>query len=586
MRKRVWGSPMSSDGVTQKYVQRKWSVSNASDLEESRTRVAILLSEQQRYLEKIQETKKALTNVTYLKVGHEHGKLQRNTFHGYERKTLTQTTKVNMNTIMLDPMTARKLHQAKEAPPMRPRGRDLSRSPTKRQHSLPALHRQSNVENQLRQPKSRPRKMATHSTTRGSLNSKKAEMIIQLKEAQKWSSFLHKQIQHIDNKIEVSECNMVQKWMALCKIIHMCDLIKSQIKSGRLTHDAARKLQHWWRRRRLCILDRKLKYAIRCIGRAKGILRFQMRCWHRRNCSNIVRQFIEETAKSRFKQGVRRLRWNIVCAQRACRSFLACKKARMQSLMRKWVLIERAAQGVLNEHKKAMKKNIRRTKTLEERAIEKAEFRKRKTLGLTNDSPQTKWKKSLRRNADMDLASVNGENGIFLPQQAKFNETLFDSLARTNLNLDMKRIETIPVLPRPGIKLLPSSPLVSPMKKRQNRSFEGRSQLRPWAMKVCNTLTLPIADPCFVPNPIRYSYLEEILEFRRREFRAQVGRQTFVKVDLNDVKSMMWSNETLIHVLDRKRIGKPIFCLYSDEDINDRELFEELVLEAMRSLYS
>ena len=189
----------------------------------------------------------------------------------------------------------------------------------------------------------------------------------------------------------------------------------------------------------------------------------------------------------------------------------------------------------------------------------------------------------------MGLTSTNGENEIFLPQQARFNETLFDSLARTNLNLDMKRIETIPVLPRPGIKLLPSSPvkMVSPMKKRPNRSFEERSQLRPWAMEVCNTLTLPIADPCFVPNPIRYSFLEEILEFRRREFRCNdAGRQTFAKVDLNDVKSMMWSNETFIHVLDRKRIGRPIFCLYSDEEINDRELFEELVLEAMRSLYS
>ena len=88
---------------------------------------------------------------------------------------------------------------------------------------------------------------------------------------------------------------------------------------------AAKQIQVWWKAARKQHFVKSMK---RCqyLRRQRGRFKLGIRCWQRARFANIVREFIVDTSRSRFAIAMKRLRWCIVQAQRAAKSFLECRK--------------------------------------------------------------------------------------------------------------------------------------------------------------------------------------------------------------------------------------------------------------------
>ena len=192
---------------------------------------------------------------------------------------------------------------------------------------------------------------------------------------------------------------------------------------------AAKQIQVWWKAARKQHFVKSMK---RCKYPAKATGRFKLGigAWQRVSLQNIVREFIVDTSRSRFAIAMKRLRWSIVQAQRAAKAFLECKKARIHSLFRVWIKCERKNRAKLLEVQKEQANKKISGNNLEHIINEKKRYQKLRAIAFTNDTAETRWKKTLRdpNGSLIDPAEAN-EVGKLIATR-KRNETLFESVAR------------------------------------------------------------------------------------------------------------------------------------------------------------
>ena len=93
---------------------------------------------------------------------------------------------------------------------------------------------------------------------------------------------------------------------------------------------------------------------------------------------------------------MKRLRWCIVQAQKAAKAFLECKKARIHSLFRVWIKCERKNRSKILKLQKAQNNKKASGNNLENIVDEKKRYQKLRAIAFTNDTAETRWKKTLR----------------------------------------------------------------------------------------------------------------------------------------------------------------------------------------------
>ena len=391
------------------YRRRKWQLHRHDDLEENRERIKELLKQQQVYMENMQLAKQKLKeeedkdSLYIKKIKERNARLkvrkdkrrtyessmytnkkfeekyrQRRTFQGqlnsiqniktstisededhnndniymkenarrYDRKTFDHSSSTNIRT-----RTKRKYYRRK------------------RQQSLPSLHSQSSTtitsKKHLASSKSSTvLKSKNNSSSNNTTRSKRmeatikrrAQIIKDLEEAQKWSTFISRQIKPLERSIDRNEEQLQRSWLCFSKILFFYNEEKKKLIQTNTFINAAKYIQIWWRYSRRKKFMMAMKKCINVIKRQRGRFKLSIRCWQRSRFARMVREFIVDTSRSRFAYAMKRLRWNICQAQRASRAFLKCKRARIHALFRVWISCERNNRAKLLELQKEISK--------------------------------------------------------------------------------------------------------------------------------------------------------------------------------------------------------------------------------------
>jgi hypothetical protein len=420
---------------------------------------------------------------------------------------------------------------------------------------------------------------ATRSKRKEEKIKRRAKIIKDLEEAQKWNNFIKNQIKPLERSIDRNLEQLQKSWLLFSKILYFYKIQSENLMLVNLRHNAARTLQIWWK------YTRKEKFLIamqRCINiirRQRGRFKLSIKCWQRSRAARIVREFITDTSKSRFATAMKRLRWNIIQAQRAARSFLKCKEARIHSLFRVWIKCERRNRSKLLELQKDIMKK-KKTTNLDNIVEEKKKYQKLRVLAFTNDTAETRWKKTLRDpSSEMLDPSEANKMGQMLAFK-KRNESLFDSVARVAQHVNIKRYETL----HPEISLLHKEhndtitreaiPTDNSNNKTSKQDYKKKKRhykfktLRPWAKKTIESFNVDYVDPQFVSDYHRFIILEQILEEQRNVFayRSDVVQNSTI-VTIDDVKNLIWKGSDYQTLVNKKKIQSPILCLYTGVDV-------------------
>ena len=238
---------------------------------------------------------------------------------------------------------------------------------------------------------------------------------------------------------------------------------------------------------------------------------------------------------------------------------------------------------------------------------EKKKYQRLRALAFTNDTAETRWKKTLRDPNGKVLDPLEANEITQKLALRKRNETLFESVARVAQHVNVKRHETL----NPEITLLHKQhsdiAMISPPNNKnklsneitiesyikaknqlqQNNKKKKRhpkfKKLRPWAKKCIESFDIDFIDPQFVSDYRRFICLEKLLEEKRYMFSH--GTEIFANpttVTIDDVKSLMWKGNDYESLVNKKKIQLPILRVYTGVDIiADKVLFIEKIKKEM-----
>ena len=588
--------------LTYTYKRRKWDSHSHCDLDASRSKIKDLLQEQKIYLENIKKAK------TKLKQAEDEELLRKQ--KRIERKVRMEKRREKQKTYESSMYTNKK-YEIKYGERRTYQGNFVAENADVndnrrrcRQQSLPSIpspktckarkriqtfaSSKSSTDLQLsRCYDKRKNKRSSHGSEDKTM--RRAKLIKDLEEAQKWNNFISRQIKPLERTIDYNREQLQNSWLTLLKIAYFCSWQNTKLICSKRRKRAAKQIQVWWKYIRKQHFVKSMTRCVNILRRQRGRFKLGIRCWQRAKCACIVREFVVDTSRSRFAIAMKRLRWNVVQAQRAAKAFLECKKARIHSLFRVWIRCERRNRSKLLELQKEQNNKTSGGNNLEHIVEEKKRYQKLRAIAFTNDTPETRWKKTLRdpNGSVIDPAEAN-EIGKLIAAR-KRNETLFESLARVAQHVNVKRHETL----NPQIVQLHeehAQMIATATSNTSNapsvdhyinyKSIRGKSkkrhvkfqQLRPWAKKCIEEFSVPFVDPQFVPDYRRFIFLEQLLENQRRTFSTRVYTNA-TTVNVDDVKRLMWNGGNFESLVEKKKIQVPILRLYTGTEIFANKCF-------------
>ena len=595
------------------YKRRKWDSCGHFDLDGSRNKIKELLQEQKIYLENIKKAKTKLKQEEDEALLRKHKKMElklrlekrREKQRSYESSMYTnekykmkygERRTYHGNLVTEDPhVNDRRGRRRQQSLPSLPspktcKGRKRIQTFASSKSSTDLHHSRShrNVQNTRLSQRSEKKTM------------RRAKLIKDLEEAQKWNNFISRQIKPLERTIEFNQEQLQRSWLTLLRIAYFYKRQSTKLVGLNMRKKAAKQIQVWWKAARKQHFVKSMKRCVNILRRQRGRFKLGIRCWQRARFANIVREFIVDTSRSRFAIAMKRLRWCIVQAQRAAKSFLECKKARIHSLFRVWIKCERKNRSKLLKLQKEQNNKKASGNNLENIVEEKKRYQKLRAIAFTNDTAETRWKKTLRDPNGSLIDPVEANEVGKLIASRKRNETLFESVARVAQHVNVKRHETL----NPNITQLHEEHvhmMATVSSKASNapsvehyinyKSKRGKSKtrhakfqkLRPWAQKCIEDFSVPYVDPQFVSDYRRFIFLERLLEDQRRHF-ATGTYANATTINLDDVKSLIWKGANFESLVEKKKIQVPILRLYTGTEAiaNKGSLLEQIKKEMMR----